>query len=92
METCEVVAKAMRRIVALRKRDRDDLTAAIARVKAVTEDGEPWTAWSLWNGIADPAGTDPAIATILNAVVDGRLVTAEQALSPQPDTVTEDGE
>lgn len=56
--------------------DKIDLTAAIALIRSVTPECDPWKAQDLVEDPGDWTDTDSAIATILNAVVAGDLVPA----------------
>ena len=62
----------------------DDLTAAIALIRKVTPATSPWTETDFVDSPGDCTDTDEAIATILNAVIDGRL-SPSAAPAPHPD-------
>ena len=54
----------------------DALDAAITDLIARTRDDDPWTAFDICNRDNQPNAFDGHVATILNAVFDGRLIRA----------------
>lgn len=54
-----------------------DLTDAVAELRRVSGDAKTWDCWDITSS-PTPAPLDHAIATILNAVLSGDLLTREQ--------------
>ena len=52
----------------------DPITAAIAHIRRITPSNDPWTAGDIAYEAQDPDEIDASIATILNAVATGQLV------------------
>lgn len=62
----------------------DALTEAMGLVRNATPQEDPWRAVDISGDSDEPAPIDTAIAEILNAVADGRLVRADAAPQWQP--------